>query len=982
MTKKILILAANPRGDLRLDYEIKDLKDAIKRNKKFDVEIELAVDRESIGNLISENQPLIVHFCGHGAGKKGLVVAGKGGIEQSLSNDELADIFQSYGEGIECVLLNACYTEVQADVIAEYIPYVIGTSREILDEVAHYFSIGFYKGIAEEEPIETCYEWGYVSIKSNLENAEVVTSIDEIKSKSRKLEVINDGMIASPVKPLEIILNHNKSLESEFSSNVSPQLEKEFFEEGRRKRYKNNLRNILNNFGQRIIHREKQIDDFELKQRGILIDKVQDFWIYGFLKPSLYFSTATDVYNDHPSKQILRPLDNLEVIPFDIEQSYNSVKDTDITNQIDDGQTLLILGEPGSGKTIALLQLAERLVTESRENSKQPIPVIFNLSSWVEKQQSLEEWLAEELRDNYQVPKALSKPWIENQELTLLLDGLDEVKTNHRNACVKAIRKFSSAHQETEIVVCCRIKEYETLAERLLLSNVICIQPLSNQQLLDFLENADDSLLGLKTVIKQDSEIFQFATTPLILNMMTWTYDSWSAEQCYEQFQNPEDREFNLFESYIEKNLQSSDFQEKYPKNQVLNWLNWLSKSMIHESKIIFLIEKLHPCLIKKEVNKDQKTSRFLIEMLNVLIFRSGEIKLFENMSFSWKNTKKGLTKGLIVGLVVGLILGLFLEAFATLNFGLGIFAGLTGGIIGGMIGGINDLVVSKEVKLKSIPNQGIWSSAKNATKYGLIFGFIIVLIFGLIGGFIYGLFFGLLMGIVGGMQKGGMSCIKHLILRRFLYYQGHIPWNYADFLDNAAELRLMKKVGGGYIFYHRMLMEHFAQRHQVSREPVPIAARQTSQTVMEAIKQTSVDSSDTSNDISRSSNTRSTLEATSQTYKNPEINSKTTVDTVTPIDNSALDFIVCGNCNHQNLNSNQFCIKCGQRLSDYSSNTGDNISPSSTITPTLKPVIQTNNSVPDFIICNSCDHQNPITGKFCIKCGQKLIHPSNASKN
>ncbi|MEM9274346.1 MAG: hypothetical protein AAGA80_15490, partial [Cyanobacteria bacterium P01_F01_bin.143] len=222
MTKKILILAANPRGDLRLDYEIKDLKDAIKRNEKFDVEIELAVNAESIDNLIAENQPLIVHFCGHGAGKQGLVVAGKGGIEQSLSNDELTNIFQSYGEGIECVLLNACYTEVQADVISEYIPYVIGTSREILDEVAHYFSIGFYKGIAEEQPIETCYEWGYASIKSNLENAEIVTSIDEINNRSRKLNVINTGTVENNLEPLEIILKHNKSLESQFASNVSP----------------------------------------------------------------------------------------------------------------------------------------------------------------------------------------------------------------------------------------------------------------------------------------------------------------------------------------------------------------------------------------------------------------------------------------------------------------------------------------------------------------------------------------------------------------------------------------------------------------------------------------------------------------------------------------------------------------------------------------------------------------------------------------
>jgi hypothetical protein len=37
------------------------------------------------------------------------------------------------------------------------------------------------------------------------------------------------------------------------------------------------------------------------------------------------------------------------------------------------------------------------------------------------------------------------------------------------------------------------------------------------------------------------------------------------------------------------------------------------------------------------------------------------------------------------------------------------------------------------------------------------------------------------------------------------------IPWNYARFLDYATERLFLQKVGGGYIFVHRMLLEHFA---------------------------------------------------------------------------------------------------------------------------------------------------------------------------
>jgi predicted NACHT family NTPase len=74
------------------------------------------------------------------------------------------------------------------------------------------------------------------------------------------------------------------------------------------------------------------------------------------------------------------------------------------------------------------------------------------------------------------------------------------------------------------------------------------------------------------------------------------------------------------------------------------------------------------------------------------------------------------------------------------------------------------------------------------------------------------GLIFGLMGGLILGLLNGGFSCIQHFNLRRILYQKGRIPWNYARFLDYVSERLLMKKVGGGYVFYHRMLMEHFAR--------------------------------------------------------------------------------------------------------------------------------------------------------------------------
>jgi hypothetical protein len=54
-------------------------------------------------------------------------------------------------------------------------------------------------------------------------------------------------------------------------------------------------------------------------------------------------------------------------------------------------------------------------------------------------------------------------------------------------------------------------------------------------------------------------------------------------------------------------------------------------------------------------------------------------------------------------------------------------------------------------------------------------------------------------------------------VVRLLLWYAGSIPWNYPGFLDAATEHILLRKVGGGYIFVHRLLLEYFASLHDAS---------------------------------------------------------------------------------------------------------------------------------------------------------------------
>jgi hypothetical protein len=60
---------------------------------------------------------------------------------------------------------------------------------------------------------------------------------------------------------------------------------------------------------------------------------------------------------------------------------------------------------------------------------------------------------------------------------------------------------------------------------------------------------------------------------------------------------------------------------------------------------------------------------------------------------------------------------------------------------------------------------------------------------------------------------------IKHYALRLILWLSGKTPLNFIKFLDHCAKLIFLKKVGGGYIFIHRMLLDYFADLNPPSKK-------------------------------------------------------------------------------------------------------------------------------------------------------------------
>ncbi|MEC4814544.1 MAG: CHAT domain-containing protein [Scytonema sp. PMC 1069.18] len=167
--KKILILSVNPidTNQLRLDEEIREIQAALKRSKnreQFEIVTQGAVRVDDLRRSLLDHQPTIVHFSGHGSGSAGLVLENNSGQVQLVSTESLARLFKAFQNNIECVLLNACYSENQAEAIHKYIDYVIGMNRAIGDKAAIDFAVGFYDALGAGKSYEDCFEFGCGSI--------------------------------------------------------------------------------------------------------------------------------------------------------------------------------------------------------------------------------------------------------------------------------------------------------------------------------------------------------------------------------------------------------------------------------------------------------------------------------------------------------------------------------------------------------------------------------------------------------------------------------------------------------------------------------------------------------------------------------------------------------------------------------------------------------------------------------------------------
>ncbi|MEU4251541.1 BTAD domain-containing putative transcriptional regulator [Amycolatopsis sp. NPDC026612] len=193
---------------------------------------------------------------------------------------------------------------------------------------------------------------------------------------------------------------------------------------------------------------------------------------------------------------------------------------------------LVVLGDPGSGKSVLALMLTLELLRTRAPGD--PVPVLLSLASWDPRREHLDRWLAGRLADNH--PALLNTAEYGTDAPTRLvlgghvvpvLDGLDEMPADLRAAALDALDQTMGLGRS--LVLTCRSAEYEQVTREsgavLSAATVVRLEPVDRQEAITYLTAregaAQDRWLAVADRLRRDPDavLGRVLRTPLMVDL-------------------------------------------------------------------------------------------------------------------------------------------------------------------------------------------------------------------------------------------------------------------------------------------------------------------------------------------------------------------------------------------------------------------------------------------------------------------------------
>jgi len=612
------------------------------------------------------------------------------------------------------------------------------------------------------------------------------------------------------------------------------------------------------------------MDEQERQNRAVTLGRVRSVWLAGVLEESLHGGEIIDLgfayrpaalgNSGLPSWQQASEYDYLLPVGTKIEDVFAAAE-----------RVLLVLGEPGAGKTTMLLQLVTHLLAAAEADETCPMPAVFALSAYRDAR-PLADWLVDQLANNYEVPRRLAGQWIDAGRFVPLLDGLDEVDPTLRPACAEAINTFRQQHPGVALLVTARSRDYQSLATRLHMDKAIVLQPLTPAQIDTYLSRRGPRLAGLRQSLAADRTLQELAQTPLMLSIMTLAYRRIPEPGSSGEPESSGDggqmdarllTSSQLFDVYAERMARYRSQDMRFAPSNTIAWLTWLAKQLTREGKPTFFLEDMQPSwLAAGDRPRFVRAMRLLVfgllagtalpAVFMALVFgRWGaaaavllvglpaaglpaltgrfllrarlpfqRIETVESLAWSWPYGALGLGVGALGGLALGALIG-WLDRWSATPWA----ALLAGG--GGALGAFEAGLRPGDLRLRMSPGQGVAQSLRSGlvamTRVMSLAGVLLAVALSVPMLFNGGdmvlaaapwmLWLLLYLGLGFALAFGVLAYLQHAYLSRILHNRGHIADDYPAFLNQTAERNLLRKVGGGYTFVHALLLQYFSGR-------------------------------------------------------------------------------------------------------------------------------------------------------------------------
>jgi hypothetical protein len=540
---------------------------------------------------------------------------------------------------------------------------------------------------------------------------------------------------------------------------------------------------------------------------------------------------------------------------------------------------LVILGEPGAGKTVLAMLLTLDLL--GRRQPDDPVPVLLSISSWNSASEHLHAWISRRLMEDYPAlgkaatygPNAAQRLVVGGRVLPIL-DGLDEMPAEPRAI---AIGELDRAHADWPLVLTCRSEEYQEAVvasrEVLAAAAVVELQPVTVDEVINFLQDA------IPSTDTRWEEVFRYLraypggalaqtlSSPLMAALARTIYTTPDREphELVEEASSGDQEalERQLLDKFIPAAYADRTTapgqrtwapRRRWDATSAHRYLTFLATHLYQRNTRDLVWWELHLAAPRRFIGLGTGlVSGLALGLLTgtavgfslrpavgvvvglvawllvILIAVIGNAPEPERLQLRIRGRLGELTRTLAGQVVIWLVVstGFFLAIRLAGGSWIGLSTGLWIGVVVGLMVGLQAWLRRPADYKHAVTPQSVFQSDRAVHMAVTLLAFVVGLLFGLVGGLqlglLPGLLYALLYGLLTALLLGLMSQVAFtawgwfVILQGWLAVRGQLPRQLMSFLDDAYHRGILRQIGAAYQFRHVRLQEYLA--HQPPQE-------------------------------------------------------------------------------------------------------------------------------------------------------------------